>query len=151
MSEIILTLKFIGLDHLSLPTYRDQYGRLWKDIDLGEKTNPNLYSVTNNDMDGEPCCPINQKYQFEKEPYRENAYSFQYRMLDRLRCDCDYFLGYGDRDPDILWAKDVPKHIGYMKTLWNEVLIKPVWLTWEQIIQYEAEMSKQVERNVWTS
>lgn len=50
-----LIMKHIGMDDFSCPVYQDQFGRLWKDIDLGEQDTPCLYSVTNNDLDGEPC------------------------------------------------------------------------------------------------
>ena len=28
---------------------------------------------------------------------------FLYMMLDRLRCDCEYFLGFGGRNERRLW------------------------------------------------
>ena len=41
-----LIMKHIGMDDFSCPVYQDQFGRLWKDIDLGEQDTPCLYSVT---------------------------------------------------------------------------------------------------------
>lgn len=37
---------------------------------------------------------------------------FNYMLLDRLRCDCEYYLGYGNRDANhSLWAHDEQKQI----------------------------------------
>lgn len=65
-----------------------------------------------------------------------------YRFLDRLKCDCEYYLGYGNRYPGILWAKGEREHLETMKALWNEFQEdeKPEWLTWEQILAYEKDM-----------
>lgn len=140
-----LLLKFIGIDDFSCPTYKDQFGHLWKDIDLGNSENPSLYSVTNDDLDGEPLAPIRQPYQFESAPYRTNPHHFEYAMLDRLRMDCEYYLGYGNRSLQILCDASVEQHIARMKELWNcfPQNGKPEWLTWEQILEYEKAMSTQ--------
>ena len=37
--QTVLTLKFIGIDDFSCPTYEDQYGRFWKDLNLGKSHN----------------------------------------------------------------------------------------------------------------
>lgn len=140
-----LLLEFIGIDDFSCPTYKDQFGHLWKDIDLGNSENPSLYSVTNNEMDGEPLAPIRQPHQFESAPYRTNPHHFEYAMLDRLRTDCEYYLGYGNRSLQILCGDSVEQHIARMKELWNcfPENGKPEWLTWEQILEYEKAMSTQ--------
>lgn len=134
-----LILKYIGMDDFSCPVYKDQFGHIWKDIDLGNSQNPSLYSVTNNEFDGEPMSPIRKDYVFSPAPYRKNPYEFQYRMLSRLQSDCDYFLGYGDRSLRILYKNDPKAHINYMKELWNGFPEneKPQWLTWEQLLAYE--------------
>lgn len=44
--QTVLTLKFIGIDDFSCPTYEDQYGRFWKDLNLGKSEKPDLYSTT---------------------------------------------------------------------------------------------------------
>lgn len=30
---------------------------------------------------------------------------FQYKMLDRMKSDCEYYLGYGNRSTKYLWAR----------------------------------------------
>ena len=66
---------------------------------------------------------------------------FNYMMLDRLRCDCDYYLNYGGRNAKhSLWAKDEQKQIDKMRELYDLLQIKPEWLTIEQINEYAARM-----------
>lgn len=65
--------------------------------------------------------------------------TFNYMMLSRLQSDCDYYLGYGNRASH-LWASDVDSHIKEMKRLWNNLPIKPEWLSMEQIEEYEKKM-----------
>lgn len=140
--QTVLTLKFIGIDDFSCPTYEDQYGRFWKDLNLGKSETPDLYSVTGNDMDGEPVSPIRQEHIFDPEPFRRNPYEFQYMLLSRMQSDCEYFLGYGNRSVTILSGNDPQHHIDRMKELWEELPAdgKPEWLTWEQLLTYEKAM-----------
>lgn len=67
---------------------------------------------------------------------------FNYRMLSRLKMDCDYFLGYGNRSARCLWANTIEEHIAYMKELYDGFKdnAKPEWCTYEQILDYEREM-----------
>ena len=138
MEENVLILKFVGVDDFSCPTYKDQNGHLWKDTDLGRSAKPALYSVTGNELDGEPCFPIHQEYTFDPEPFRRSPYEFQYMLLSRMRSDCEYYLSHGNRSAAIL-NNDPRHHIDRMKELWKEFPEdgKPEWLTWEQILQYE--------------
>lgn len=70
--------------------------------------------------------------------------SFRYQLLDRLKCDCEYYLGYGNRCSSYLWAKDEKEQIKIMKYIWNSFSKekKPEWLTSEQIMEYEGKMVK---------
>jgi hypothetical protein len=69
---------------------------------------------------------------------------FRYMMLGRLKSDCDYYLGYGNRSSNRLWALEENEHIETMKALHNsfDENEKPEWLTWEQILDYERQMVK---------
>lgn len=67
-------------------------------------------------------------------------YRFEYMLLDRLRCDCEYYLGYGERCARQLWALDEQKQIDKMRELYDLVPEKPEWLTREQIDAYAAQM-----------
>lgn len=70
---------------------------------------------------------------------------FRYMMLDRMRQDCDYYLGYGNRNASQLWAGDEKSQIENMKALWNSFPEEdtPEWLTWEEILEYEKQMCKE--------
>ncbi|TPG71514.1 hypothetical protein EEL31_09155 [Brevibacillus laterosporus] len=65
-------------------------------------------------------------------------------VLDRLRSDCDYYLGYGNRNKNRLYYNDEQRHIDQMKELYNSFPNdkKPEWLTYEQILNYEKLMVK---------
>lgn len=66
--------------------------------------------------------------------------NFNYMLLSRLLTDCRYYLGYGGRCAKELWAHDEQKQIDKMRELYDLLLIKPEWLTREQIDEYAAQM-----------
>ena len=70
---------------------------------------------------------------------------FNYMLLDRLRTDCDYYLGNGNRNKKYLWAGDEKRQIEKMKELYNSFSDdnKPEWITLEDIGKYEKEMIKE--------
>ena len=51
-------LHYIGTDEWARPVYQDQYGKLWKDVELGDFEIPHLHSAVGNEFDGEPDMPI---------------------------------------------------------------------------------------------
>ena len=75
--DTVLELKYIGEDYWSCPVYQDQYGHLWKDIELGDNDNPSLYSSTNDGFDGEPDTPIRHQFVIVKKP-PDRKKQFQY-------------------------------------------------------------------------
>lgn len=68
--------------------------------------------------------------------------TFRYMLLNRIQCNCEFYLGYGYRNPHCLWAENEMEQIVIMKRLWNSFSEdgKPEWLTWEQILEFEKEM-----------
>ena len=74
----------------------------------------------------------------------------RYRLLDRMRLDCIYFLGYGMRNPKDLWGVTPEDHIAYMKALWNSFSAKkkPEWLTAEEINRFEKQMLMAIKVGV---
>lgn len=68
---------------------------------------------------------------------------FRYQLLGRMQSDCLYYLGYGNRNKRVLWAGDEKSQITGMKELWKSFPSnqKPEWLTWNEILKYEKEMS----------
>ena len=67
---------------------------------------------------------------------------YNYMMLGRLQRDCEYYLGYVNRNTKYLWAENEQEHINEMKRLYNSFSDenKPEWLTWDQILNYEKRM-----------
>ena len=140
-------LEYIGEDSWSRPVYRDETGKLWKDVNLGEGV-PALHSSVGNDFDGEPDMPIRDEFEIvNKSDVPDERLKFRYMLLGRLRSDCNYYLGYGNRKPSRLWGGSEAEHIEQMKQMWNSFseLEKPEWLTWDQILDYEKEMMKSQE------
>lgn len=72
---------------------------------------------------------------------------FRYQLLGRLQSDCEYYLGYGNRSKNRLWAEDEVEQIKVMKALWNKFGDdeKPEWLTWNDILEYEIKMTEKGE------
>ena len=133
-------LKYIGIDAWDRPVYKDESGILWKDVNLGS-TELYLHNSSNNEFDGEPDMPIKETFEIiaDKE---EKDNKFQFMMLSMLRSRCDYYLGFGNRNPNIFGNNNPSAHIEEMKKIWNSFADteKPEWLTWEQILNYEKEI-----------
>lgn len=71
----------------------------------------------------------------------ENPQEFDYRLLSRLKSDCDYYLGNGNRDAEhCLWAKNEQGQIDKMREIYNKLKEKPEWLSEEDINNYAKEM-----------
>ena len=68
-------------------------------------------------------------------------HSADYVLPDRLRADCDYFLGAGGRSEKHLWAGSVHAQIKKMRELHDALPEKPEWLTAEAIDRYAVQMA----------
>jgi len=155
MTNNTLTITFIGYDDFSNPTYKTKEGTLLKDLNDNIER-PSLYTVSCNDIDGEPSTSITdiEKYKNckvvilgrENEPTKEEK--FQYMMLSRLKQDCDYYLGNGNRSTKYLWAGSEKDQIQEMKTSYNAFTDdkKPEWLTYDDILRYENLMCNVSEQ-----
>ena len=68
--------------------------------------------------------------------------SFRYRLLNRLLEDCRYYLGAGNRKPEIFWTGEKEQQIALMKALWMSFpeTDKPDWLSFHDIECYEADI-----------
>lgn len=79
---------------------------------------------------------------FEDGGSVEEDYSHSYMMLDRMRSDCDYFLGNGNGNEKRLHQGSVEAQIAEMKKLWNSFPkdAKPEWLSMSDILEYETKM-----------
>ena len=68
-----------------------------------------------------------------------------YRLLGRLRADCEYFLGAGNRAEKHLWAGSVYAQIVKMRELYDALPQKPEWLTKEMIDDYAERMAPRYQ------
>lgn len=138
-----LILIYIGEDFWSQPVYQDQFKHLWKDTELGDSAQPSLCAVISNDIDADTGMPIRQDFIIKPiaNPVSKEKMA-QYQMLGRLKSDCDYYLGFGYRNPNRLWAGNEKDQIKEMKAIWLRFseTEKPKWLTWEQILDYEKQV-----------
>ena len=64
-----------------------------------------------------------------------------YRLLSRLKADCDYYLGAGGRAEKHLWAGSAEAQIAKMRELYDTLPEKPEWLTELDIDRYESQMT----------
>lgn len=67
---------------------------------------------------------------------------FRYMMLSRLKQDCNYYLGYGNRNAAQLWSGSEQEQIATMRIIWDtfDVEDKPEWLTADEIDTYAKRM-----------
>lgn len=62
-------------------------------------------------------------------------------LLSRLKMDCDYYLGAGERAEKHLWAGSVEAQITKMRELYALLPEKPEWLSEQDIDRYESQMT----------
>lgn len=87
-----------------------------------------------------------------EEPAAEampSGHGDEYRLLGRLKADCDYFLGAGGRAEKHLWAGNVREQIAKMRELYAALPEKPEWLTPEDIDRYAQRMEPPYEVAVY--
>lgn len=71
---------------------------------------------------------------------------FKYQLLSRMKSDCNYYLGYGNRNKNVLWSGSEEQQIIDMKSLLNSFdrPNKPEWLTIIDIWEYEIKMTNKI-------
>lgn len=141
-----LTVTYVGFGGFSdTPCYMDEDGRYYFDENNG-RNGLDLYTgAWKNEDCGEICGEPNEHVTRPvicDDPFVRSDYEFDFRMLSRLKMDCDYFLGYGNGHEGHLCHGTVEKQCDEMKKLWNALPAneKPEWLTMENIKEYRAKM-----------
>ena len=83
-----------------------------------------------------------EEIEAEDDEIEEQDYTYQYKMLSRLKSDCDYYLGNGQQQDKVLWAETPKEQIEEMWKLYAMLPKdkKPEWLTEEDMKQYEKRM-----------
>ena len=82
--------------------------------------------------------PVTEDFLGKTEP---RDYTPEYQLLDRLRMDCEYFLGAGQHSEKHLCAGNRHAQIAKMRELYEMIPDKPEWLTPEMINSYEERMA----------
>ncbi|MDE7244107.1 MAG: hypothetical protein K2O18_09045, partial [Oscillospiraceae bacterium] len=77
-------------------------------------------------------------------------FELEYRMLSRLKSDCEYFLGAGGYAEKHLSEGSIAAQIAKMRELYNTIPEKPEWLTAEDIDRYEQRMTAPEHGREWT-
>ena len=69
--------------------------------------------------------------------------TFRYMLLGRLQADCEYYLGFGNRNTKRLWAGSEERQINFMIKLYDSFSAdeKPEWLTMDEIVAYSEKMA----------
>ena len=147
----------IGFDRVRPYVMENGSYKALPDISFTERENPYFSvtppSVSDKNHTGKRASRRveKQKVDFEQlsltsaaaEVVKPNVEDFspEYQLLDRLKTDCEYFLGEGHRSEKHLWAGNVREHILKMRELYSNLLIKPVWLTESNIDSYAQRMA----------
>lgn len=141
--EIASDLKKIGIElkidsgHLVLGYDKGKEGIInWDDYPIRVPEE----KVKNVDMKG--AGKVEQE--MNKEEILNQDKEFKYKLLDRMRSDCEYYLSYGNKDAKYLWAGNEKEQIETMRAIYNSFSQneKPEWITLEQIDGFEKEMLK---------
>ena len=136
--------------------YMEQHGRekdtaLWlaKEYGAGDTSQPLQISVGNSEpvilswskVQRRLAQLIHEDHFFTEQEKPTLEQNPDYRLLDRLRADCEYFLGAGNRADKHLWAGNVRAQITKMQELYDTLPEKPEWLTKEAIDDYAERMA----------
>ena len=86
-----------------------------------------------------------KRYIKSSETPAEVRQSYLYEFLHRLMIDCEYALATST-DQGIaeyrLWAKNGKDQIAKMREIYNQLEIKPDWITLEDIDEYERRFNE---------
>ena len=97
-------------------------------------------AVNEEELDESKKCESESKDKTENEKLEESDDEYKYMLLNRLKSDCDYYLGYGNKKAKYLWAGNEQGQIAKMKEIYNQLSEKPEWLTMDQIEEYAKQM-----------
>ena len=130
----------VDMDKMT-PEQQKEFKQRLKDLDLLDDDESNLQSAIQSYRNHY----IQEFESYTKKEENNTDLEYRYMLLDRLKQDCEYFLGNGNGNAEhSLWAKDIDEQIAKMKELYNSFTDdqKPEWITMEDINNYEKEMLK---------
>lgn len=146
----MLDVKYAGFGgYMEVPCYEDGNGKLYFDENNGTG-GLNLYTGAYRDEFGDILGEPDKKVEEEvrcAEPFVRHLRGNDYQMLGRLKQDCEYFLGAGAGNEDVLYYKNVTSHCDAMEKLWGSFseADKPEWISMEQINEYRTRMTEALE------
>lgn len=129
----------VDMDKMT-PEQQKEFKQRLKDLDLLDDDESNLQSAIQSYRNHY----IQEFESYTKKEENNTNLEYNYMLLDRLRSDCDYFLGYGNGSERHLWAGNIDEQIAKMKELYNSFTDdqKPEWITMEDIDNYEKKMKE---------
>ena len=134
-NNVVITLKGNTLDLIDATSY---LSKVIRNDDVDFRFNDVI-------IDNTIQCYITPKTEESKLQENNTNLEYNYMLLDRLKQDCEYFLGNGNGNAEhSLWAKDIDEQIAKMKELYNSFTDdqKPEWITMEDIDNYEKKMKE---------
>lgn len=129
----------VDMDKMT-PEQQKEFKQRLKDLQLLDDDESNLQSAIQSYRNHY----IQEFENYTKKEENNTNLEYNYMLLDRLRSDCEYFLGYGNGSERHLWAGNIDDQIAKMKELYNSFTDdqKPEWITMEDINNYEKEMKE---------
>ena len=128
----------LSVDHEAenaINAYEAEFGadgtRVFRDSAIEQQTQPTMQAMHGNLQ--------------SKQGQNEQEQNPNYRLLSRLKADCDYFLDAGGRVEKHLWAGSVRAQIAKMREIYETLPAKPEWLTKEAIDDYDEQMTPQYQ------
>ena len=128
----------LSVDHEAenaINAYEEEFGadgtRVFRDSAIEQQTQPTMQAMHGNLQ--------------SKQGQNEQEQNPNYRLLSRLKADCDYFLDAGGRAEKYLWAGNVRAQIAKMREIYETLPAKPEWLTKEAIDDYDEQMTPQYQ------
>ncbi|MFR5787910.1 MAG: LPD11 domain-containing protein [Christensenellales bacterium] len=128
----------LSVDHEAenaINAYEAEFGadgtRVFRDSAIEQQTQPTMQAMHGNLQ--------------SKQGKNEQEQNPNYRLLSRLKADCDYFLDAGGRAEKYLWAGNVRAQIAKMREIYETLPAKPEWLTKEAIDDYDEQMTPQYQ------
>ncbi len=128
----------LSVDHEAenaINAYEAEFGadgtRVFRDSAIEQQTQPTMQAMHGNLQ--------------SKQGQNEQEQNPNYRLLSRLKADCDYFLDAGGRAEKYLGAGNVRAQIAKMREIYETLPAKPEWLTKEAIDDYDKQMTPQYQ------
>lgn len=72
---------------------------------------------------------------------------FRENFLSRLVADCKFYISRKSGQESDLWAGGIDKQISYMRALWESFIKKPIWISLEDIQEYENKMKEATNKS----